>query len=113
MKYGHTTTTGLGSIAIAICLILLTAAPSTAFTTFRCRSKVVTLGDRSVEVEYKCGEPASRNVVAEVKTRARTFGLDASRKELVEEWVYDNRYGWFDILTFRGGRLVRIDAVKK
>ncbi len=69
----------------------------------RCGSDLVTVGDSKVEVLRACGEPMLIEVVGTEKT--------ADRKEILEEWTYDRGPGSFlQILTFRGGRLVRIES---
>ena len=78
-------------------------------TTYRCNSQLVSVGDRKFEVKNKCGEPMSQEFVGE-----RTYLQGGKeRTDYIEEWIYDLRYGFYDILTFEGGRLVRIEAVHK
>ena len=97
------------TLTVALFLTLLTAAPSEGFSTYRCGNHIVQVGDHGFEVEAKCGEPKSRDLISEVKVRTRYM----NKTQWVEEWLYDIRYGWWDVLTFRGGRLVKIQAVRK
>jgi hypothetical protein len=60
-------------------------------------------------VESKCGTPKSREVIGKTK-----FKEELEEKTVfIEEWVYELRYGWVDILTFTGGKLSGIAAVRK
>ncbi|MCY1281461.1 hypothetical protein D9M68_355840 [compost metagenome] len=72
--------------------------------TFRCESKLVSVGDRSTEVQRKCGEPASRDFIGYSETTS-------GRQEMqVEEWVYGPSNGMYHYLRFVGGRLSEIDS---
>lgn len=88
-------------------LVLATAlftAPQAWADTFRCGSKLVSLGDRAFEVTAKCGEPAHRDLVG------YTLGSYDRREFKMEEWVYGPDNGMLKILTFEGNRLVRIES---
>lgn len=89
-----------------LCLpLLVVATPSHA--SLRCGSKIVSEGDRAIEIQTKCGEPASTSVIGYVKTRS---GATSSEVE-VQEWVYGPREGgMMYFLRFEGGRLVSIDS---
>ncbi|WP_370295381.1 DUF2845 domain-containing protein [Pseudomonas benzenivorans] len=71
--------------------------------TLRCGSQLVSLGDRSFEVQQKCGEPAFRDLVG------YTLGPYDRREFKIEEWVYGPNNGVLSILTFEGNRLIRIE----
>lgn len=92
-----------------VLLVVFWAAFASAQTTYRCNSRLVSVGDRKFEVAETCGEPMSKEFIGE-----RTY-RDGGRErtDTIEEWVYDLRYGFYDILTFEGGKLVRIEAVQK
>lgn len=72
--------------------------------TLRCGSSLINTGDRTFEVERKCGEPAQRDLVG------YTLGAHQRREMMREEWVYGPDNGVFSILTFEGNRLVRIET---
>lgn len=82
----------------------LLVSPLAWADTFRCGSKLVSLGDRSFEVAAKCGEPAHRDLVG------YTLGSYDRREFKMEEWVYGPDNGMLKILTFEGNRLVRIES---
>jgi hypothetical protein len=68
-----------------------------------CGTNLVTVGDRKADVLFVCGEP----LLAEVVGTEKTAGL----KEILEEWIYHPGEGSFlYILTFRGGKLIRIET---
>lgn len=84
--------------------LLLLASVSANADTFRCGSKLVSVGDRAFEVLRKCGEPDQRDAVGYL-----LGGYD--RRELrIDEWIYGPRNGMLSILTFEGNRLVRIET---
>lgn len=72
--------------------------------TLRCGSNLINTGDRTFEVERKCGQPVQRDLVG------YTLGPNQRREMMREEWVYGPNNGIFSILTFEGNRLVRIET---
>lgn len=88
-------------------LILMLALGCTAHLaqadTLRCGSQLVSVGDRSFEVQQKCGEPALRDLVG------FTLSADERREMKIEEWVYGPSNGMLTILTFEGNRLTAIE----
>ncbi|WP_271409224.1 DUF2845 domain-containing protein [Pseudomonas sp. Q1-7] len=86
---------------IATALLLPFAANA---STFRCESRLVSLGDRSAEVQRTCGEPASRSFIGYTET------TDGRQEMQVEEWVYGPTHGMYHYLRFVGGRLEEIDS---
>lgn len=87
-----------------LCLTLLLACASAAQgETLRCGSQLVSVGDRSFEVEQKCGEPAFRDLTG------YTLGAYQRREMKIEEWIYGPSNGMLTILTFEGNRLARIE----
>ncbi|MEX6504254.1 DUF2845 domain-containing protein [Pseudomonas zhanjiangensis] len=71
--------------------------------TLRCGSQLVSLGDRSFEVQQKCGEPVLRDLIG------YGLGPNERREYLIEEWVYGPSNGMLTILTFEGNRLTHIE----
>ena len=87
--------------SLALPLMLLAVDASAA--TFRCGSKLVSDGDRTSEVENKCGAPVNRSMVGYTETPNGNIGLQ------IEEWVYGPDNGMLSILTFEGTRLRAIE----
>ena len=97
---------------IVFTLMLIVAVfvpPASAATTLRCDHKLVKVGDPKVIVEAYCGSPMSKDFVGE------TTYFDGYKKQkvMVEEWVYELHYGFWDILTFRGNRLIKMELRQK
>jgi len=90
--------------AVLGALSLTAALPLAA--QMRCGNALVREGDRKVEVLLKCGEPLA------AEKRHRCFY--ALGCETVEEWIYDvGSQKMLRVLTFRGGRLQRIEQVPR
>lgn len=83
--------------------LLLACAGGAQGETLRCGSQLVSVGDRTFEVEQKCGEPAFRDLVG------FTLGADERREYKIEEWIYGPSNGMLTILTFEGNRLIEIE----
>ncbi|PTQ68092.1 DUF2845 domain-containing protein [Pseudomonas sp. GV071] len=89
-----------------LCLPLLFLAAE-GHASLRCDKGIASEGDRAIEVQTKCGEPASSSVVGYEKTRSGSTSTEVE----VQEWVYGPREGgMLYFLRFEGGRLVRIDS---
>ena len=82
-----------------------------ASSTLRCGSQVVSTGDRAFEVQQKCGEPVSQEVLG----TQETFNSNYRRSEAVriEEWIYGPDNGMYQYLRFEGGRLVGIESKRR
>jgi len=83
------------------------ALDAQAASTLRCGSQLVSTGDRTFEVQQKCGEPVSQQVVS---SREVVNYYRQSEEVIVEEWVYGPSHGMYQYLRFVGGRLTEINS---
>ncbi len=91
-------------IAIVLSAVLGLASSTVMASTFRCGSKLVSLGDRAFTVLRTCGEPVTRDLIGYT-------GSYYNRNELpIEEWVYGPKGGMYYYLRFEGGELVKISS---
>lgn len=94
----------LAGILLAMALCHAAADAAFADTTFRCGSKLVTVGMTQGQVLAYCGEPTSRSVTAEdVRSGNQVVGQTD-----VHVWVYE-RYSATRILRFDQIKLVSIE----
>ncbi|MBS7662017.1 DUF2845 domain-containing protein [Pseudomonas lalucatii] len=84
--------------------IVLLLSVTCAQASLRCEHGLASKGDRTSEVQAKCGQAASRELVGYTENAA------GDRELPIEEWVYGPRNGMYYYLTFQGGRLQRIDS---
>jgi Protein of unknown function (DUF2845) len=88
-------------------LSLLLVAPSFAGSSIRCGNYLVSVGDLKIKVLDKCGEPISKEEI----------GLNAYKRRqgknvrFLEQWIYEFHHGYYDVLTFKGGKLVKIESM--
>jgi len=94
-------------------LFLLFAAVTEASSTMRCGNALVSLGDRPIEVQDKCGEAHSREMLGYRTVRVRSFYGFRQEEVAVEEWSYLLRGGMLYFLRFEGSRLVDIKSKRK
>lgn len=93
------------TVARSVLLLMLTfTAPLSQADTLRCGSQFVSTGDRTFEVERKCGTPIQRDLIG------YTLGRHARQELVLEEWLYGPNNGMLSILTFEGNRLIRIES---
>lgn len=78
-----------------------------ATDTLRCGSQLISVGDRMFEVQQKCGQPVSQDIVGYKETVNHFRQVDQVQ---VQEWIYGPNNGMYQYLRFEGGRLVRIDS---
>lgn len=86
-------------------LLLCLSLPSQA-ATFRCGSKLVSLGDRTFQVLQKCGEPSYREALGYELSDYPYYRREAP----ISEWVYGPRNGFIYFLRFEGNRLAQITS---
>ena len=75
---------------------------------FTCGKKIFSLGDLSFEVLIGCGEPALREIIG-----YRLAPGDQRREMVIERWVYGPIKGFYKVLTFEGGVLIKEDSIIK
>ncbi len=88
-----------------------TALPAHAASTLRCGSQLISDRRPAFEVQQKCGEPVSQEVIG----TKESFSNDYRQSETVriEEWIYGPDNGMYQYLHFEGGRLVTIDSKRR
>ncbi|KPC00798.1 Uncharacterized protein AC503_1802 [Pseudomonas syringae pv. maculicola] len=70
-----------------------TATVSYATSTLRCGSQLVSTGDRAFEVQQKCGEPVSQEVLGTQETFNSTYRKSEAVR--IEEWIYGPDNGMY------------------
>ena len=76
--------------------ILLFAVPASA-ESLRCRQKIISVGDPTIELLQKCGEP-------DLKELLKTNGF------IIEKWTYNCGSARFmKILTLKKGKILKIE----
>lgn len=99
----------LGSV-LALVATLFASRPAEAGGGFRCGNRLVREGDRIDEVFRRCGEPTFRTFSIESVSLETAPGLFATRQVQVETWTVNRGPREFiRYLTFRDGRLIRVD----
>lgn len=89
---------------------LAVAAPAHAAGGLRCGNRLVHEGDRIDEVFRRCGEPTFRSFSIEAISVETAPGIFVTRQVQVETWTVNRGPREFiRYLTFRDGRLVRVD----
>lgn len=90
--------------------LLAAPAPAGANGGLRCGNRLVNVGDRMDEVFRRCGEPTFRTFSIESVSVETAPGLFVTRQVQVETWTINRGPRTFmRYLTFRDGRLVRVD----
>jgi hypothetical protein len=87
-----------------IIFLLFAASPVHAL---RCGNKLVSKGDFKFEVVNKCGEPNSHEVVG------YTINKYQKQELIIEHLVFGPWNKNYYVLTFIGGKLTKIEAVKE
>src|SRR5512140_3555876 len=99
--------------AVTLATLLPCAALASSDSSIRCPGGIVSLGDATIDLLGKCGEPALREGHADLTSVAyRTDGAQVKRATAVavERWTYD--FGPQQFLRFvsvEGGKVVAVD----
>lgn len=86
---------------------LLLSPLSQAASTLRCQSNLISLNDRTSEVQAKCGDPVTREFLGYHEVIDYYGG---SHQVAIEEWSYGPRNGMYYYLRFEGNLLVKIES---
>jgi hypothetical protein len=97
----------LAKTVLLLGLTAIAAVAQAATDTLRCGSQLISVGDRMFEVQQKCGQPVSQDIVGYKETVNHFRQVDQVQ---VQEWIYGPNSGMYQYLRFEGGRLVRIDS---
>jgi len=97
----------LAKTVLMLGLTATAAFAQAATDTLRCGSQLISVGDRMFEVQQKCGQPVSQDIVGYKETVNHFRQVDQVQ---VQEWIYGPNNGMYQYLRFEGGRLVRIDS---
>ena len=74
-------------------------------STYRCQnSKLVHVGDSAFIIKLKCGDPLHQEIIN------TGYGKGG---QVVSEWYYPMKNGWYGVLTIRAGKLIRIDTIQQ
>ncbi len=104
-----------------VAAVVVFSLPSLAAAdSLRCGQKLVSHGDSKVEVEAKCGEPASKETRVEYETRkygsARGGDMVVQERTVqrtIEEWTYNfGPSNFIQYVTFEDGRMVKVRSGK-
>ena len=86
------------TIMVTVAIFLLAIADRSSARTIRCGTEIVRVGDPTIELLQKCGEP-------DLKELIKTNGF------IIEKWTYDcGSKRFMKILTLKGGKVHRVES---
>ena len=86
------------TIMVSVAIFVLAIADHGSARTIRCGTEIVSVGDPTIELLQKCGEP-------DLKELIKTNGF------IIEKWTYNCGSARFmKILTLRGGKVQRVET---
>jgi len=95
------------SLGMLICAVNLTAYAKDA--SFRCGNTFVDTGDSRAKVLHHCGEPYQREIIGYVRSLEKEELIEF----VVEAWTYNSAPDMFNIITFKGNRVLNVESEKK
>ena len=86
------------TIMVSVAIFVLAMADRGSARTIRCGTEIVSVGDPTIELLQKCGDP-------DLKELIKTNGF------IIEKWTYNCGSGRFmKILTLKGGKVQRVEV---
>ena len=86
------------TIMVSVTILVLAMARYSPARTIRCGTEIVNVGDPTIELLQKCGEP-------DLKELIKTDGF------IIEKWTYNcGSKRFMKIITLKGGNVQRIEA---
>ena len=76
---------------------------------FRCGNTFVDTGDSRAKVLHHCGEPYQREIIGYVRSLEKEELIEF----VVEAWTYNSAPDMFNIITFKGNRVLNVESEKK
>lgn len=71
-------------------------------------------GDLKIHIRDICDELLSVEVIGyTLRTERHINGYLQEREHILEEWIYKRQIKYYDVLTFKAGRLVRIEKIRR
>ena len=86
------------TIMLSVAIFVLAMADRGSARTIRCGTEIVSVGDPTIELLQKCGEP-------DLKELIKTNGF------IIEKWTYNcGSKRFMKILTLKGGKVQRVEV---
>jgi hypothetical protein len=86
------------TIMVSVAIFVLAMADRGSARTIRCGTEIVSVGDPTIELLQKCGEP-------DLKELIKTNGF------IIEKWTYNcGSKRFMKILTLKGGKVQRVEV---
>ncbi len=83
---------------VTVAIFVLAIADHGSARTIRCGTEIVSVGDPTIELLQKCGEP-------DLKELIKTNGF------IIEKWTYNcGSTRFMKILTLKGGKVHRVES---
>ena len=95
------------TLLLVAILSLLFVASSFAGSSIRCGNDLVSVGDLKIQVVNKCGKPISKEKIELDSSKHRR----RDNYRFIEQWIYELHHGYYDVLTFKGGKLIKIESM--
>ena len=98
--------------ALVLIALLAITLPCQAL---RCGTQLVSEGDLALQVRDKCGDPVSEELIGYTlrpNRIAQSQNAAFERELKIEQWVYGPDMGYYNVMTFEGGRLKKIERIK-
>jgi hypothetical protein len=94
-------------LLICTAIIFLAIGICGASGSMRCGNSYVKAGDRTFQVQERCGAPKSKQTVG------YTIDDNKKRELLIEEWVYGPEGGYYFTITFIGGQVSQVSSQRQ
>jgi hypothetical protein len=96
-------------ILLALLVLVITLPAYGKDASFRCGNTFIDTDDSRARVLHHCGEPSRREIIGYVRSTENEELIEF----VVEAWTYDSAPDIFNIITFKGNRVLNIESEKK
>lgn len=97
---------------LAFAIALVCSQPLHA-DSLRCGTRLIQEGELALQVRDKCGDPVSEELIGYTLRTGFDYNSVRDREFKIEQWVYGPSKGYYDVLTFEGGRLRKIERMRE
>ena len=96
-------------ILLALSFMVVALPVHSKDASFRCGNTFIDTGDSRARVFHHCGEPYRREIIGYIRSTENEELIEFA----VEAWTYNSTPDIFNIITFKGNRVLNIESEKK
>ncbi|MBL4827954.1 MAG: DUF2845 domain-containing protein [Spongiibacteraceae bacterium] len=102
------------ALPLAILGLFFLSEPSLGSNdSLRCGTRLIQKNTLAVQVRERCGKPLTQEIIGYTLQKRRYANNVLQREFKIEQWLYGPTRGYYNEIIFEGGRVTRINRIKR